>query len=179
MRVGLIGCGRIAEIEHLPAMLQSDRVQVVACADPAPGLTEAVGRRAGLTSAACYADYRDLLARPDVEVVSVATPPSSRAAVVLDAAAEGKHVVGEKPFAPSLAEAYAMLAAFARSGTTLAVYHNYLYYFEHRLATQMIADGAIGEVVRVEICGPGSRPSLGAEGFKPAWRWDPSSLVAA
>ena len=173
VRVGLIGCGRIVEIEHLPAMLGSERVELVGCADSTPGRAASIGALGGLDESRCHEDYRRLLARDDVELVSIAVPPSVRAQVVLDAAAAGKHVVCEKPFALSLAEADAMLAAFERSGTTLAMYHNYLYYFEHRLASSLIADGSIGEVVRVEICGPGSRPSLGADGFQPTWRWDP------
>ena len=174
VRIGLIGCGRIVENEHLPAMTRSERVELVGCADPSPGRAMSIGALAGLPESACHEDYRDLLTRDDVDLVSVAVPPSIRAAIVLDAAAAGKHVVCEKPFALSLAEADAMLEAFERSGTTLAMYHNYLYYFEHQLAARLIAEGAIGEVVRVEICGPGSRPSLGADGFQPAWRWDPA-----
>lgn len=174
VRIGLIGCGRIVENEHLPAMARSERVELVGCADSAPGRAASIGALAGLPEPACYEDYHDLLRRGDVDLVSVAVPPSVRAAVVLDAAAAGKHVVCEKPFAISLAEADKMLNAFERSGTTLAMYHNYLYYFEHQLAARLIAEGAIGEVVSVEICGLGSRPSLGADGFSPAWRWDPA-----
>lgn len=173
MRLGLIGCGRIVEIEHLPAMLRAEKVELAGCADPAPGRVSMIGRAAGLPASACYEDYRDLLDRSDVDIVSVASPPSSRARIILDAAASGKHAVCEKPFALSLAEADEMLAAFERAGTTLAMYHNYLYYPEHRLAARLITEGAIGEVVSVEICGLGSRPSLGADGFLPAWRWDP------
>ncbi len=173
LRIGLIGCGRIVEIEHLPAMLRSERVELVGCADTTPGRAANVGALAGLAASRCHEDYHDLLARDDVDVVSIAVPPSVRAQVVIDAARAGKHAVCEKPFALSLAEADAMLAAFDDAGRTLAMYHNYLYYSEHRLTSRLIAEGRIGDVVRVEICGPGSRPSLGAEGFQPNWRWDP------
>lgn len=174
MRFGLVGCGGIVERSHLPAMLRSDRVEVVGCADPVPGRAAAMGKLAGIDASSCYEDYLALLARDDVEVVSIATPPSARASVALDAAAAGKHVVCEKPFTVSLAEADAMLAAFERSGTTLTMYHNYLYYFENQLSSRLISEGAIGDVVGVEICSSGSRPAVGADGFKPAWRWDPA-----
>ena len=92
--------------------------------------------------------------------------------IVRDAAAAGKHIVCEKPFALSLADADEMIAACQAAGVTLAIYHNYLYYFEHRLASRLIAEGAIGDVVATEICGLGSRPWLGAERFKPGWRFE-------
>jgi predicted dehydrogenase len=173
MRFGLIGCGWIVERDHIPAMLQSDRVKVVATADVAAERARLAARIAGAPESAAYADYRALLERGDVDIVSVASPPSTRPQIIQDAAAAGKHVVCEKPLALSLAAADEMIAACQAAGVTLAIYHNYLYYYEHRLATQLIAEGKIGDVVATEICGLGSRPWMGAEEFRPGWRLDP------
>jgi len=82
--------------------------------------------------------------------------------------------VCEKPFALTLAEADEMIAACEAAGVKLFMYHNYLYYGEHRLAQKLIAEGAIGDVVAVEICAGGSRPWLGTEGFRPGWRFEPA-----
>lgn len=173
MRFGIVGCGWIAERDHIPAMLQSPEVRIVATADPSIERARLAGQLAGLAESACVADYRELLDREDVEIISVASPPSTRVRIVTDAAAAGKHIVCEKPFALSLEEADRMIAACERAGVTLAVYHNYLYYYEHRLASTLIAEGAIGDVVATEICGLGSEPWLGTEQFKPGWRYDP------
>jgi predicted dehydrogenase len=173
MRFGLIGCGWIVERDHIPAMLQSDRVDIVATADVS---AERARLAAGIAHAgedAAYSDYRALLDRDDVEIVSVATPPGTRPQIIADAAAAGKHVVCEKPFALSLSAADQMIAACQAAGVTLAIYHNYLYYYEHRLATRLIAEGKIGDVVATEVCGLGSRPWPGAEQFRPGWRLDP------
>lgn len=173
MRFGLIGCGWIVERDHIPAMLRSDKVSIVAAADVSGERARLAGSIAGLHDGDCLTDYRALLERADVDIVSVASPPATRLQIVRDAAAAGKHVVCEKPVALSLAEADEMIAACGAAGVTLAVYHNYLYYFEHRLAARLIADGAIGDVVATEINALGSRPWPGAQQFRPGWRSDP------
>jgi predicted dehydrogenase len=173
MRFGLIGCGWIAERDHVPAMLQSPKVEIVATADISLERARLVGRAAGLSEGDCYSDYRHLLDRKDVDVVSVASPPNSRLQLVCDAAAAGKNVVSEKPFALSLADADTIIEACRRSGVQVAAYHNYLYYFEHRLASRVIEAGEIGEVVSTEISGLGSRIWQGTEGFRPGWRMEP------
>jgi predicted dehydrogenase len=173
MRFGLIGCGWIVERDHIPAMLQSDQVDIVATADVSADRARLAAGIAGLSESDAYSDYRALLERDDVDIVSVATPPSTRPQIIADAAAAGKNIVCEKPFALSLAAADGMIAAAEAAGVTLAIYHNYLYYYEHRLASRLIAEGAIGDVVATEICGLGSRPWVGAEQFRPGWRFDP------
>jgi predicted dehydrogenase len=173
MRFGLIGCGWIVERDHIPAMLQSDQVEIVATADVSADRARLAARIARAGEDSAYPDYRALLERRDVDIVSVASPPSTRLQIIKDAAAAGKHIVCEKPFAISLAEADEMIAACRAAGVTLAIYHNYLYYYEHRLASRLIADGAIGDVVATEICGLGSRPWMGAEQFRPGWRLNP------
>jgi predicted dehydrogenase len=174
MRFGLVGCGWIVERDHIPAMRQSGKAEIVATADVAVERARLAARVAGLPQDAAYSDYRSLLERGDVDIVSVATPPGTRPQIIRDAAAAGKHVVCEKPFALSLAAADEMIATCQAAGVTLAIYHNYLYYYEHRLATRLIAEGKIGDVVATEICGLGSRPWLGAQEFRPGWRMDPA-----
>ena len=174
MRFGLVGCGWIVERDHIPAMRQSAKVEIVATADVAVERARLAARVAGVPQDAAYCDYRSLLERDDVDIVSVATPPGTRPQILRDAAAAGKHVVCEKPFALSLAAADEMITACQAAGVTLAIYHNYLYYYEHRLATRLIAEGKIGDVVATEICGLGSRPWMGAQEFRPGWRLDPA-----
>lgn len=174
MRFGLIGCGWIVERDHIPAMLASDQVEIVATADVSADRARLAARVAGIAADSAYSDYRALLERDDVDIVSVASPPGTRPQIIADAAAAGKHVVCEKPFALSLAAADEMIAACRAAGVTLAIYHNYLYYYEHRLATRLIAEGKIGDVVATEICGLGARPWTGAEQFRPGWRTDPA-----
>lgn len=170
MRLGLVGCGWITELCHLPAIAGADDAMVVAVADLAPNRAQLVGHKSGLTDDACFSDYRALLERSDVDVVSVATPPSSHREIVVAAAQAGKHVLCEKPIATTLADADAMIAACEEAGVMLAMYHNYLYFWETKLASQLIKAGEIGQVIATELCGYGGMAWAGTEAFQPGWR---------
>ena len=120
--LGLIGCGGIARSAHLPAMAQlADRVILRATAD-----IDAASARAAAPpwGAAHSTDYRDVLARPDIQAVVIATPEYLHAGQVEAAAAAGKHILCEKPIAPSLAEADRMIAACSTAAVNLLVGHS-------------------------------------------------------
>jgi len=120
--LGLIGCGGIARSAHLPAIATlADRVRLLATADTDPAAASAAAAPWGATS---HTDYRELLARPDIQAVIVATPEYAHADQVEAAASAGKHVLCEKPIAPTLAEADRMIAACACAGTHLLVGHS-------------------------------------------------------
>jgi len=171
VRFGLIGCGWIVERCHVPSLLRVDGIEVVAVADPAPGRAALVGAQLGLAAFDCVSDYRALLARDDIDVVSVGTPPTTHREIAEAAAAAGKHVICEKPLATTLADADAAIAAAAGAVTTLAMYHNYLYYQGPRLARKLVDEGAIGSVVATEIRGMGLRPWVGNDAYRPGWRF--------
>ena len=120
--VGLIGCGGIARSAHLPAMAcLADRVVLRAAADVDAAAAQAAAAPWG---AAHSTDYRDVLARPDIAAVVIATPEYLHAEQVEAAAAAGKHVLCEKPIAPSLAEADRMIGACAAAGVELLIGHS-------------------------------------------------------
>jgi predicted dehydrogenase len=171
MRFGLVGCGWIVERCHAPSMARAESVEVVAVADPSPGRADLVGDFFSLDRSARYADYRDLLARDDIDVISIGTPPTTHREIVEAAAARGVHALCEKPLALNLADCDAMISACERSGITLAVYHNYLWYTSTRKLRELIAAGAIGDVVSTEIRGLGLRPWVGNEAYRPGWRF--------
>ena len=89
MRVGIIGCGNVSLNLHLPACTAEPSIDIVAAADPTPARLELFRQRAGLGAAACSPDAADVLRRPDVEAVLVATPPRYRPPIVLAALAAG------------------------------------------------------------------------------------------
>ncbi|UCE86298.1 MAG: Gfo/Idh/MocA family oxidoreductase [Deltaproteobacteria bacterium] len=111
--VGLIGAGGIMHRHALAYLRFPDRVRLVAVSDIDPARAQAA--RNSFRMQAAYEDYRDLLARDDVHVVSVCTRPDTHAAAVLDAIDAGKHVLVEKPLARSLAEADDIIAACDRN----------------------------------------------------------------
>src|ERR1051325_8287436 len=94
-RVGIIGTGFGAAV-HVPAFKAADDFEVVAIVSRHRQNAERVARENGV--AWFSDDYREMLERPDVDVVSVAVPGSLHREIVLAAAAAGKHVLCEKPY---------------------------------------------------------------------------------
>jgi predicted dehydrogenase len=171
VRFGLIGCGWIVERNHAPAMSGVDGIEVVAVADPSPGRTDVVGDMLGLPTSARHSDYRDLLARGDIDVVSIATPPTTHREVVMAAAAASVHAICEKPLAITLSDCDAMIEACREASITLAVYHNYLYLQTVRRLRELIGAGAIGDVVASRVTGLALRPWVGNAAYRPGWRF--------
>ena len=87
----------------------------------------------------------EALSDASVSVVTIATPPATHAALVLEAVAAGKHVLCEKPFAMNLAEARSMLAAAERARVVHVLGVEFRFASVHELLRRTIAAGAIGE----------------------------------
>jgi predicted dehydrogenase len=117
LRFGIIGAGNIAPV-HAVAINSIEGAELLAVADSNPERGQALADKFGGTP---YTDYHDLLARSDVDAVSICLPPYLHAPITLEAAAKGKHVLCEKPMAISLAECDAMIAACGKAGVTLGV----------------------------------------------------------
>ena len=93
MRIGLIGCGNVGVNAHIRAVQANEGMTIVAAANPTPERLEAAAAAAALGSQSIsHADWRELLARGDVEAVIVATPQRFRPEIVIAAATAGKHV---------------------------------------------------------------------------------------
>lgn len=142
--LGLIGCGGIARSAHLPAMAQlRDHVELRATTDPNPAAAEAA---AAPWHAQTCADHHQLLAHPGIHAVVIASPEYAHADQVEAAAAAGKHVLVEKPIAPSLAEADRMIAACARAGVHLLVGHSRRFTRRYQAVRAALDRGDIGEL---------------------------------
>lgn len=150
-RVGVIGCGRIARF-HVHGYQQVPQVVVVAGAEPEPTIRAGFGQEFGI--AALYADYHEMLAQERPDIVSICTWPPLHAEMAIAAAEAGaKAIICEKPMAVNLGEADAMLAACERSGTVLLVSHQRRFHPCYRTARDLLAEGAIGDLIQVHgIC---------------------------
>src|SRR5688572_9725705 len=112
LRLGLVGCGRIVEEGHAPALLRlGDRVQVVALADPSEERRAKVGGLFGVPASARHADLAAMLAGEQLDVADVAVPHFLHLQAARAVAAAGLHLFLEKPMAISLEEADTLLAA--------------------------------------------------------------------
>jgi len=139
LRVGIVGCGNIGAGAHLPAWIRNaDVAEVVALADPSQASLDSAGATAGLGADALHLDPLELIARPDVDAVDVATPQHLHRELIEAAAAAGKHVLCEKPLATIPAEAAAAVDAANAAGIAFGIIHNYIYLPEVVAAQRVI-----------------------------------------
>lgn len=120
-RVGVIGCGGIANGKHLPALSRQDKVQVVAFCDIIKERAEAAAEQYGSADAAVYTDYQELLKDASIDIVHVLTPNDAHAEISIAALEAGKHVMCEKPMAKTAADAKRMAEAAKRTGKKLTI----------------------------------------------------------
>jgi len=149
--VGIIGAGGIAGSHAEAYRTFPDQCEVVAFSDIVPGKADASARQYG--AKAGYTDVRDMLKRPDIQLVSVCTPPFEHAAGVIAAAQAGKHVLCEKPMAGSPSECDAMIAAAKAAGVKLGVVFQYRFDPAVRRARALLASGRIGRPVLAVLNG--------------------------
>jgi predicted dehydrogenase len=118
VRLALIGCGRIAQVAHLPAVEKADGVELVAVCDPSDAVAGPVARRYDV---AAYTDQRSVWADASVEAVIVTAPDRFHHALASEALGTGRHVLVEKPLAATLPEAEDLVELVDRTGLTLQV----------------------------------------------------------
>jgi len=124
LRVGVIGCGLVAQVMHLHYLRElADRFEIAALCDISPELRHACAQDYGVADT--YVDWRDLL-RARLDAVLILTS-GSHAPIAIAAAEAGLHILVEKPMCFSVDEGRAMIAAAERAGVTLMVAYNKRY----------------------------------------------------
>jgi predicted dehydrogenase len=120
VRIGVVGCGMVAQAEHLPNLLQlSDRFEIAALADPSRTVREAMAARYSV--AGVFDDHRRLLDAGGIDAVIVSAPAATHAQITLDALDAGLHVFVEKPLCITLADANAIVEARQGAGKVVQV----------------------------------------------------------
>jgi predicted dehydrogenase len=118
VRLALVGCGRIAQVAHLPAVEKAEGVELVAVSDPSGAVARSVARRRGV---AAYTDQGSVWADASVEAVIVAAPDRFHHRLATEALTAGRHVLVEKPLASTVAQAEDLVGLVDRTGLTLQV----------------------------------------------------------
>ena len=144
VRVGVIGSQFIASI-HAESLRRTPGAELCAVASPSPGNAERFAARHGI--AQHFTDYRQMLARDDVDLVIIAAPNDLHCRLTLDAAAAGKHVIVEKPMALNLAEADAMIAACRGAGVKLMYAEELCFAPKYVRLKELLDSGALGKPV--------------------------------
>ena len=121
LRVGIIGCGGIANSKHMSALKKIEEVEMVAFCDIILEKAEKAVKEYGTPDAKAYEDYKELLKDKTIDVVHVCTPNRSHSFITIDALESGKHVMCEKPMAKTYEEAVKMCEASERTGKKLSI----------------------------------------------------------
>jgi len=145
-RIGIIGCGGIANGKHLPALKTIDRVDIVAFCDLDRGKAQKAAAEYGIEGAKVYTDYKELLGDKTIEICYVLTPNRSHADISCDAMRAGKHVMCEKPMAKTAADARRMVEAARETGMKLTIGYQHRHKDASRFTKSLIERGDLGEV---------------------------------
>lgn len=147
LRVGIIGCGGIANQKHLPALKESsDLADIVACCDIRIERAQKAAREYGTPDVEVYKDYRELLEDESIDVVHVCTPNVTHAPITVDAFEAGKNVLCEKPMSHSAAEAQKMMDAWSKSGKHFTIGYQNRFRREIQTLYRACRAGELGDI---------------------------------
>lgn len=146
LKIGIIGCGGIANGKHMPALSKLSSVEMVAFCDIKKERAEEAAKKYGASGAKTYADYRELLKDGSIDAVHVCTPNRSHADISVDALEAGKHVMCEKPMAKTAADARRMVEAAKRTGKKLTIGYQNRFRPDSQYLYKLCSGGELGEI---------------------------------
>jgi len=146
VRIGIIGCGGIANGKHMPSLAKVQEAEMVAFCDVVVERAEEAKQKYGNEDAKVYSDYKEMLQDASIDVIHVCTPNDSHAVISIDAMEAGKHVLCEKPMAKTAADARRMLEVSKQTGKKLSIGYNNRFRTDSRALKQVCESGELGEV---------------------------------
>lgn len=160
VNVGIAGLGRSGWSIHANVLAHlGEKFKVAAVCDPDTSRQEEAIERFDCLA---YATLDELVADKAVELVVVATPSQLHVSDATTAMRAGKHIIVEKPMAPSLEGVDEMIAVAEESGQLMTVNQNYRYHPDFLKIKEVIASGVLGHIVQIRITG---------NGFQRRWDW--------
>jgi len=145
LKIGIVGCGGIANGKHLPAMKRNGNFEIVAFCDIDSKKAEKAKEEYGVKGSKVYTDYRELV-KEELDAVYVLTPNKSHAAISIAAMEAGKHVMCEKPMAKTYEDAKKMVESARRTGKILTIGYQNRYRLDSSYLKRACANGDLGEV---------------------------------
>ena len=168
INVGAIGTGRISRVHDMPGILQHDRARIMAVCDldahrvdeGKAFVNDFYAQKTGkpYDGVTGYANYHDLLANRDIDAVVVSTPDHWHALLGVAAVEAGKDVYLQKPASLTIHEGRVLSDAVQASGRILQIGSQQRSTVQFRYAAELVRNGRIGELQRVEIGLPGDPP---------------------
>jgi len=150
VRIGVIGCGGIANGKHLPAYSKNKDAELVAFCDIIVERAEKANREYGNENTKVYVDYKEMLKDETIDAVLVLTHNSEHCRITVDALDAGKHVVCEKPMAMNYEEAKKMIEARDRNGKILTIGYQNRFCADNMYLKKQASKGTFGEIYYAE-----------------------------
>ena len=143
LKVGVIGVGGIAHT-HYPGWMESPDAEVVAFADIKPDILARVGKEQGITR--LYEKNDDLINDPEIDIIDICTPNMFHRPLAVQALEAGKHVICEKPLAPTPEDIRMIIAARDKSGKKMMTAQHFRFEGTSKALKAAIDAGALGNV---------------------------------
>ncbi len=178
LTMGLIGLGSMG-MRHVEGFLQEDDCRIVAVCDVDAGRRRAavqqINKQYGQEGCRHYNDFRDLIARDDIDTLCISVPDHWHAVIALAGIRAGKDIYGEKPLALTIAEGRAVVEAVDRYNCVWQTGSWQRSTDHFRFACELVRNERIGRLKKVEVgIGPGFKPAGGAE---TVYRIDPQPVM--
>lgn len=177
LNFGIIGCGRISS-RHAQALQELQKtadVKLVAACDLVESRAQHIVKTYGGTA---YINYQEVLARPDIDVITICTPSGLHSQMGQEAARAGKHVLVEKPISLNLADADALIETCDQSGVHLCVVLQNRFNPPMRDLRKVIDDGLLGRPLLANATVRWYRPQEYYEdGWHGTWALDGGALM--
>ena len=150
LRVGIVGCGLVAEGQHIPSFVRLKRnVVLQAVCDKNENLARETAKKYSVPGV--YSDLSLMLSKEKLDIVDICTPPQTHAALAVQAIEHRCHVLIEKPMALKTSDCDQMIDAACKYGVKLCVIHNMLVNPMFPEARRLVAEGAIGDFIGMRI----------------------------
>ena len=144
INIGIIGCGKIAQVRHIPEYAENPDAKLAAFFSPNRARAQEQADKYG---GKVYDTAEALLADPDIDAVSICAANYAHAELSIQALNAGKHVLCEKPMATTLADCEAMVECAKKNGKFLMIGHNQRLAKAHMEAKRLIDEGLIGDII--------------------------------
>ena len=146
LKIGIVGCGGIANGKHMPSLAKLDTVEMVAFCDTDIERAEKAAKAFGIEGARVYTDYVDMFSKEVLDVVHVCTPNNSHSQITVAAMKAGAHVMCEKPMAKTSEGARKMLEAAKTTGKKLTIGYQNRYRQDSIYLKKSCERGDLGEI---------------------------------
>ena len=173
--IGIIGCGKIAQVRHIPEYAGHPQARLAGFYDlnqeRARELAEKWGGKA-------YSSWEEMLADPGIDAVRICAANNAHAQRSIAALQAGKHVLCEKPMATTLADCEAMVAAARESGKFLMIGQNQRLTKAHQKARELVENGTLGKILTFRTTfGHGGPETWSVDPGKNTWFFDKSKAA--